>query len=721
MSDASARTGALWALRGLAVASVVLPLLVFVAGGFLSWRSIVHEADSDLLRTLAVAQEQTTRVLDTHLLLGARVNDLIGDPSDETIIARERELHDRLSAMIAGYSQVTAILVVSGDGRALVATSQYPVDRSVDFRDRENFVALRDSTEPSHISGVLYGRISRTDVFSVATRRGHGPGRFAGMVLVGVPPSYFTNFYRQLFAGDTDYSAALIRDDGTLLASYPPQQQFPADAIARLPPGRPVHVRSSADGTDRLIAYRDVANYPVHVVVARRWGSIIRAWRATMTTHLIFGVPATLGLLALSLLALRQARRQTGTLARLQDEIQRRELAEEALRQSQKMEAIGRLTGGIAHDFNNHLTVISSNIELLQRRLPKDNELVARLTNAAMAGVQRAATLTHRLLAFSRQQPLDPEPLDVGKLVAEMSELLSRTIGETIAIETALANSLWHTRVDGNQLENVLLNLAVNGRDAMPGGGRLTIGTANVHLDARQAAPYSELSPGDYVMLAVSDTGCGMSPEVMSKAFDPFFTTKPSGQGTGLGLSMVYGFIRQSGGDVTIESTLGEGTTVKVYLPRFVHPETRIPATSRPTVARTGGKGETILVVEDDADVRRASVEALRELGYDVLEAADAMDGVRLIADQGGIDLLFTDLGLPGGVSGRDLADAARRARPGLSVLLTTGHAHAIVADEGLDEGVYFIAKPFDLTALAAKIREVLGHRTAATSGAAAA
>ena len=437
---------------------------------------------------------------------------------------------------------------------------------------------------------------------------------------------------------------------------------------------------------------------------------MVGEWRDAMATHLIFGIPATLGLLALSLLAMRQWRRQHDTLAQLQDEVRRREVAEEALRQSQKMEAVGRLTGGIAHDFNNHLTVISSNIELLQRRLPPDSGSLTRLTDAAMAGVQRAATLTHRLLAFSRQQPLEPEPIDVSRLVSNMTDLLRRTLGEHIAIETVLEGGVWQTRVDANQLENVLLNLAVNARDAMPLGGRMTIETANVSLDEAYAAARAEVTAGQYVMLAVTDTGTGMTPEVIEKVFEPFFTTKPLGQGTGLGLSMVYGFVKQSGGHVAIYSEPGQGSTLKVYLPRFVRPETQPASESAPaTPSHSHGSGETILVVEDDEGVRRSSVEALRDIGYQVLEAGDAMEGVRLIVDRGGIDLLFTDVGLPGGVNGRALADAARSAQPGLRVLFTTGYTrNAILHSSLLDHDVHFIAKPFNLTALAEKIREVL-------------
>lgn len=709
------------------VASVVVPLLVFVAGSWLAWRSTVQNAEADVRGSLAVSSEQVTRVLETHVLLGDRINDILGNVPDAQVIAHERELHDRLVAMMAGYSQVTAVIVLDADGHPLVATSRYPVDRAINFSDRDYFRTLRDTGIAMEIGGLVHGRLTQRDLFSVAIRRGAARQTFAGAILIGVSPSYFADFDRTLFAGDLDYTAGLLRSDGTVLASYPDtmvanenpvRDQTMLDAIAHAPLEGLVDGSSSADGTARLIAYRRLADFPLIVTVGRRWSSVVLEWRNIMATHLIFGVPATLCLLLLSILAARRWQRQHETLAQLRSEVQRRELAEEALRQSQKMEAIGRLTGGIAHDFNNHLTVISSNIELLQRRMPQGSEALARLADAAMSGVQRAATLTHRLLAFARQQPLDPEPLDLGRLVTGMSDLLRRTLGEDIAIETVLAGGLWQARVDANQLENVLLNLAVNARDAMPDGGKLTIETANAHLDDAYAASHTEVAAGQYVMLAVTDTGMGMAPEVIEKAFEPFFTTKPLGQGTGLGLSMVYGFIKQSGGHVAIYSEPGQGSTVKVYLPRFVRPNTKPAAGADAGRSRPRGSGETILVVEDDEDVRRASVEALREMGYEVLEAGDAMDGVRLIVDRGDIDLLFTDVGLPGGVNGRALADAARSAQPGLRVLFTTGYTRNAILHNGvLDQDVHFIAKPFNLTALAAKVREVLDTPADAPEG----
>ena len=457
MSESSGRTGASWAIRGLVVASVLLPLLVLAGGGWLAWRGTVREANASLQSALAVSDEQAARVFDTHVLLGRRVNDLLGNLSDDAVIEREGELHDRMVAMIAGYSQVTAVVVTGADGHALVATSRFPADHDINFSDRGYFADLRDSGAPFEIGGIVFGRLTRADVFTVAVRRGHDSRRFPGAILVGVSPTYFSKFDSDLFAGDTDYSAQLLREDGTPLAGYPEPTQAEGsrhdrllvDAIARSPVAGLVRGRSSIDGAERIVAYRRLANYPVYIAIGRRWSSVVREWRDAMAVHLIFGIPATLGLLGLSLLAARQWRRQHDTLAKLQDAVRRSEVAEETLRQSQKMEAVGRLTGGIAHDFNNHLTVISSNIELLQRRLPPDSASLFRLTESAMAGVQRAATLTHRLLAFSRQQPLDAGAtrcLAAG--VQTCPTCCTARWARTSLIETVFAGGLWQTCVD---------------------------------------------------------------------------------------------------------------------------------------------------------------------------------------------------------------------------------------------------------------------------------
>jgi PAS domain S-box-containing protein len=391
----------------------------------------------------------------------------------------------------------------------------------------------------------------------------------------------------------------------------------------------------------------------------------------------------------------------------------------EQLRQAQKMEAVGQLTGGVAHDFNNLLQIVVGNLELLSRSLPADAVRQRRSVENAMSGAKRAVTLTQRLLAFSRQQPLDPKPVSPNKLVSGMSELLSRALGETVELETVLAGGLWRVEVDPNQLENAILNLAVNARDAMPEGGKLTIETANTRLDESYVAQNAEVRPGQYVVVCVSDTGTGMDKAVTARVFEPFFTTKEVGKGTGLGLSQVYGFVKQSGGHVKIYSEQGSedsrGTTVKLYLPRYtgVGEDEVEPAA---VAAPEGGPEETILVVEDDPDVRAYTIEVLRELGYRVLEAADGHAALRLLRDAAAsCDLLFTDVVLPGGMNGEQLAAEAHVARPGLKVLFTSGYARNAIVHQGrLDPGVELITKPFTYADLAARIRDVLDAGAAA-------
>jgi signal transduction histidine kinase len=403
-------------------------------------------------------------------------------------------------------------------------------------------------------------------------------------------------------------------------------------------------------------------------------------------------------------------------------EIVERDLAQEALRvsearlrQVQKMETIGQLTGGVAHDFNNLLTVVLGGLDSIERqvaRLPQDEitAIIARSAAMGLKAVDRAATLTHRLLAFSRRQPLEPKPIDANRLVADMSELLRRTLGETIELETVLAGGLWRIQADPIQLETSLINLAVNARDAMPDGGKLTIETGNTYLDEAYVAKLVEpLAPGQYVMIAVSDTGTGMDVATLERAFEPFFTTKDIGRGTGLGLSQVYGFVLQSRGHVRIYSEVGIGSAVKLYLPRLAGQDGLIAPDKTAEIAPLDGQGETVLVVEDHDDLRGYSTSALREMGYRVLEAADAHAALAILATDVIVDLLFTDVVLPGGMNGRQLADAVAHGRPHMKILFTTGYTrNAIVHNGQLDPGIQLIGKPFTYSDLAAKIRTVL-------------
>jgi PAS domain S-box-containing protein len=393
---------------------------------------------------------------------------------------------------------------------------------------------------------------------------------------------------------------------------------------------------------------------------------------------------------------------------RVEERTQQLMAAEEALRQSQKMEAVGQLTGGIAHDFNNLLGAVGGSLSLIERRLKDGKPGIERYISAGQDAVRRAASLTQRLLAFSRRQTLDPKPTDVNRLIASMEELVRGSVGPGVEVEVVGAVGLWATKVDQSQLENALLNLAINGRDAMaPNGGRLTIETANKWLDDR-ASRERDLKPGQYVSLCVSDTGSGMSEELIERAFDPFFTTKPIGQGTGLGLSMVYGFVRQSGGQVRIYSEIGKGTTVCLYLPRYADQLDESEDRQDEAVLEHGA-GETILVIDDEPTLRMLMADVLTEAGYAVLQASAGAEGLRQLERAPRIDLLITDVGLPGGLNGRQVADAARQLRQDLKVLFITGYAENAAVHSGqLERGMEIVTKPFVITDFAAKVRDLL-------------
>jgi signal transduction histidine kinase/CheY-like chemotaxis protein len=387
-------------------------------------------------------------------------------------------------------------------------------------------------------------------------------------------------------------------------------------------------------------------------------------------------------------------------------------VSEDSLRQSQKMEAVGQLTGGIAHDFNNLLAGISGSLELLQTRMAQGRlKDLDRYISTAEGCSKRAAALTHRLLAFSRRQTLDPKPMNVNGLVAGMEELIRRTVGPSIAVEVVGAVGLWTVLIDPHQLENALLNLTINARDAMPAGGRITIETANKWLDERIARE-RDMPAGQYIALSVTDTGTGMPTEIIARAFDPFFTTKPVGEGTGLGLSMIHGFVRQSGGQVRIYSELGLGTTLCLYLPRHYGDADQADAVGELKEAPRAEEGQTVLIVDDEASIRMLVTEVLEDLGYIAIEAADGSAALKVLQSDVRLDLLVTDVGLPGGLNGRQVADAGRAARPDLKVLFITGYAeNAVLGNGHLDPGMHVLTKPFVLDTLVGRIKDLILDR----------
>ena len=507
--------------------------------------------------------------------------------------------------------------------------------------------------------------------------------------------------------------AAVYAQDGSLFASYArSRRQPPASAPAEEAVFENAQVavaiqvrqgRSAVLGTVYLRAVTE----PFERRLARYVGIALLVIMAALVVIVLGAAHAAVTRANLELqdraMALAEANRQ------LQAQIEQREKAEEALRQSQKMEAIGHLTGGIAHDFNNILQIITGNLDLVTAAVRDNDRASQRLQNALLAA-ERAARLTQQLLAFARRQPLQPQVLNAGRRMSEVADLLRRTLRGNIEVECVGAGGLWNVQADFAQLENAILNLALNARDAMPEGGKLTIETANVFLDDAYASRHGDVQPGQYVMIAVTDTGCGMSVEQMERAFEPFYTTKPEGQGTGLGLSQVYGFVKQSGGHVKIYSEVGHGTSVKIYLPRVRQSEVQTDRAAPEQAA--AHSGECVLVVEDDAAVRAAAVELLGELGYRVLEAEDGSSALAILDSGVPIDLLFTDVVMPGPVSGREVAQKAAADRPEIAVLFTSGYTeNAIIHHGRLDEGVFLLSKPYRKEDLARKIRSVLAER----------
>ena len=596
--------GAIRTLRVLLVGTIIVPLLLGAVGGYLSYRSSYAGAAAVLAEAVAVAAENTTKILDTHVLVAARIDDLLGGLSDQQLRDQEQGLSERIARQIKDLPQVAAAWVIDANGREVVSARVFPVDRILDHSRREDFRALQDARVQTFI-WALRARSLGGDVrpyFTVSQRRQATDGSFRGIVVVAVSGPYFASFYNSLLGGSAQYTASVLREDGTILAHYPESREPPApreaderlaSAIAAKTTSGVIASGSAFSGDGSLVAYQRLANYPVYVSIGRTRAAIEREWLETMAGYAAIGVPASIGLMLLCLLALRRTRREQAALAEARDAIAQRAAIEAQLNQAQKIEAVGLLTAGIAHDFNNLLTIVSGNIALLEADLETTDPRRRKFIAAAIGACERASALTTRLLGFVRREPVDPRPVDVDEVIARMSDLVRHSLGDRIAVESRLSGGLWLVFVDPGQLEAAILNLALNARDAMSGRGRLTIKTANVHIEEADAPAHPGVGAGDHVAVFVSDTGIGMPPEVRDKAFDPFFTTKEAGKGTGLGLAQVNAFVTRSGGYCTIVSEPGHGTTIKLYLPRHVGtPERGVPERGEAAVAVAAGAGQ---------------------------------------------------------------------------------------------------------------------------------
>jgi two-component system NtrC family sensor kinase len=682
-------------LQWMMAASLALPIALFVFASAVSWNSTRDAADRQIERALDVAHEHALKVFETIDRSLSEINEIIRGIPDADIRSHEQALHLRLKQLVDSLPQMKSAWIFDAQGHALVNSLVAPAP-SIDFSDRDYFQAHIAREIGTFIGDALKPRAPYQGAafFSISRRRRTDDGSFTGVIQASVLPEYFENFYARI-GSDPGSFFALGLADGRVLARFPVidhdiqlDRSGPVgQKIASSPKAGLITVTSPVDGIERRLGYQRLAEYPLYVSAGLETSAIRTRWLATMGQHLIFGLPATALLFMILALALRRTRR-------LYAEASRRLEAEEALKHGQRLEALGQLTGGVAHDFNNLLTVIRASVDLLRRpHLSEERRL--RYIDAISDTVGRAAKLTAQLLAFARRQTLKPELFEVGQCVKTLSEMIGTLTGTPIEIVTRLPEEPCFINADAGQFETALINMAVNARDAMGGEGRLTI---TVRAVAELPGPVAH--PGSshgYVAVSVDDTGVGIPQERFGRIFEPFFTTKEVGQGTGLGLSQVFGFARQSGGEVTVTSEVGQGSSFTLYLPRVPgdnRPQA-LPAEDAPPVS---GHGVSVLVVEDNIEVGTFAKDALSELGYAITLVGNAMDALaELTRNPLAFDVVFADVVMPG-MTGIDLAKEIRRRHGDLPVVLTSGFSH--VLSQNGSSGFELLQKPYSIAQL---------------------
>ena len=689
-------------LQWMMAASLALPIALFAFASAVSWVSIRDTADREIERTLDVAHEHALKVFETIDRSLSEINEIIRGIPDADIKSREQALHSRLKRLADSLPQMKSMWIFDAQGRALVNSLVLPAP-DIDFSDRNYFKAHVERDIGIFIGEALKPRppYQGAAFFGVSRRRQTDDGSFAGVIQASVLPEYFENFYARI-GHDAGCFFALGLTDGTVLARFPVlDRDFRLDPngavgqkLAADPKAGLVTVTSPADGIERRLGYQRLAAYPVYISAGLETSAIRSRWLATMSQHLIFGLPATALLFFILALALRRTRR-------LHAEAARRMEAEEALKHGQRLEALGQLTGGVAHDFNNLLTVIRASVDMLRRpHLPEERRL--RYVDAISDTVSRAAKLTAQLLAFARRQTLKPEVFDVGKSVQTLTEMIGTLTGSPIEIVTRVPDQPCFINADAGQFETALINMAVNARDAMGGAGRLTITVRAVaELPGPAALPENPLG---YVAVSVDDTGVGIPQEQIGRIFEPFFTTKEVGQGTGLGLSQVFGFAKQSGGEVMVASEVGKGSTFTLYLPR-VSGQGRPQQAPAEDAAPVDGHGMSVLVVEDNIEVGTFAKDALTELGYATTLVHSAMEALaELTRNAERFDVVFTDVVMPG-MTGIDLAQEIRRRHFDLPVVLTSGYSHVLSRNGSF--GFELLQKPYSIEQLARVLHKV--------------
>ncbi|UWU77196.1 ATP-binding protein [Bradyrhizobium huanghuaihaiense] len=710
-----AQRNSLRLLQWMMVASLALPIALFAIASTISYTSTRDIADREIERTLDVAHEHALKVFETIDRSLSELNEVVRGLPDDGIRAREAVLHRRLKRLTDSLPQLKSAWIFDADGKALVNSLVSPPP-ALGFADRDYFYVHVDQSIGTFIGMPLTPRppYQGARFFGMSRRRDSDDGSFIGVIQASVLPEYFESFYARI-GSDPGSFFAMGRTDGVVVAHFPR-----LDRDLRLDPGGPVGREIAAhpaqglmtiawpsDGIERRIGYRRVAEYPIYVSAGFETSAIRARWYATIGQHLVFGVPAT----ALLFLLLAFAFRRT---QHLQMEAAKRREAEEALKHSQRLEALGQLTGGVAHDFNNLLTVIRASVDLLNRPQLSE-ERRQRYITAIADSVARAAKLTSQLLAFARRQTLKPEVFDVGERLQSLHDMLATLLGPAIEIAMRLPAEPCLVNADASQFETALINMATNARDAMQGKGRIsfTVAAATTIPDTLAHVSYSHV-PGSlgFVGVIVSDTGVGIPAARLGRIFEPFFTTKQVGHGTGLGLSQVFGFARQSGGEVTVTSEVGQGSTFSLYLPRV--PPDLLPQQQAPNTApAVAGSGMSVLLVEDNIELANFAADGLTALGYSITLVDNAADALaELVVDADRFDVVFSDIVMPG-MTGLDLARAIRDRGVGVPVVLTTGYSQALSQEGSL--GFDLVQKPYSVEELsrvlhrAARLRRVRG------------
>jgi len=710
--------GITWLLRVLLVGVIALPITIYAVACYLNYIAAFNEARLRVANASDAINQHAQKVFETAELILGEVAERVDDMEWPSVT--NSDAFHRLLTDLGKRPRVAVIGIIGPDGLVVADNLSLPL-KPIELDQRTYMQVDRPGVGPLYISSVANNSITGKPDFIVARYLNSMPqSGMRNMIFVALDLDNFSD-YSKTIIDSHDYLLNMSRSDGAVLVRFPgegligrvlsPASQFRQN-IARDPEAGSYDTASELDGAQRLFAYRKVADYPVYVSVGLLNSSVIDGWLRLMGSHLIFGVPAMLALIVLAYFAMRRSETADRAIAAVVAETELRKAAEDTLRHAQRMQAIGQMAGGIAHDFNNLLTAVTGNLDMIERN-PGDPARIRRLADAALRASARGERLTHQLLMFSRREVLRPETLNLNRLLIEFEGLMRRAAGESVDVQLQLDPGLDPSHVDQVQFESAVLNLVVNARDALPDGGPIVVETRNVVVDEAEAAANPEIKPGAYVMVSVSDKGRGIDTEDLLHVFEPFFTTKDVGKGSGLGLSQVYGFAKESGGHVKIVSERGAGTSVKLYLPRSSErPADRPgePARSSVVPLRVAEGGESVLVVEDDDEVLVMAVESLEGLGYKVLVAHNGREALEIVKGEEKIDILFSDIVMPGGINGAELAIEARRLRPSIKVLLTSGYSGAALAGQhGLPADLPVLGKPYRRDELAAQLRVVIG------------